>query len=76
LIDDEYLFTGDTIWSDVDGGYSFIATLAENNKLAVRSLQALEKNLRARNRPLKIITGHTGWDGQSGLRLPAPDRTV
>ena len=29
--------------------------------LAVRSLEALEKNLRARNKPLKIITGHTGW---------------
>ena len=61
LIDDEYLFTGDTIWFGADGGYSFIATLAEDNRLAVRSLETLERNLRARNRPLKIITGHTGW---------------
>ena len=61
LIDDEYLFTGDTIWFGADGGYSFIATLAEDNKLAVQSLEKLEKNLRARQRPLKIITGHTGW---------------
>ena len=61
LIDDEYLFTGDTIWFGVDGGYSFLSTLAEDNRLAVRSLEALEKNLRARNKPLKIITGHTGW---------------
>ena len=61
LIDDEYLFTGDTIWFGTDGGYSFLSTLAEDNRLAVRSLEALEKNLRARNRPLKIITGHTGW---------------
>ena len=61
LIDDEYLFTGDTIWFGADGGYSFIATLAEDNDLAVRSLEALEKKLRARNRPMKIITGHTGW---------------
>ena len=61
LIDDEYLFTGDTIWFGADGGYSFIATLAEDNKLAVRSLETLERNLRARNRPMKIITGHTGW---------------
>ncbi|MBQ6019711.1 MAG: MBL fold metallo-hydrolase [Clostridia bacterium] len=61
LIDDEYLFTGDTIWFGADGGYSFIATLAEDNRLAVRSLEKLEKVLRARNRPLKIITGHTGW---------------
>jgi len=61
LIDDEYLFTGDTIWFGADGGYSFIATLAEDNKLAVRSLEKLEKELRRRNKTLKIITGHTGW---------------
>ncbi|MBQ1466899.1 MAG: MBL fold metallo-hydrolase [Solobacterium sp.] len=61
LIDDEYLFTGDTIWFGADGGYSFISTLAEDNTLAVRSLEALEKNLRARKQPFKIITGHTGW---------------
>ena len=61
LIDDEYLFTGDTIWFGTDGGYSFLSTLAEDNRLAVRSLEALEKNLRARNRPFQIITGHTGW---------------
>ena len=61
LVDDEYLFTGDTIWFGADGGYSFIATLAEDNKLSVKSLAKLEKDLRQRNRPLKIITGHTGW---------------
>ena len=61
LIDDEYLFTGDTIWFGADGGYSFISTLAEDNKLAVQSLEKLEKNLRARNTPIRIITGHTGW---------------
>ena len=61
LIDDEYLFTGDTIWFGADGGYSFIATLAEDNRLAVRSLEKLEQELRARNKTLKIITGHTGW---------------
>ena len=61
LIDDEYLFTGDTIWFGVDGGYSFLSTLAEDNKLAVQSLEKLEKNLRTRKQPIKIITGHTGW---------------
>ncbi len=61
LIDDEYLFTGDTIWFGADGGYSFIATLAEDNKLSVRSLEKLEQELRARNKRLKIISGHTGW---------------
>ena len=48
LIDDKYLFTGDTIWLGADGGYSFIAALAEDNKLAVRSLAALETKLRER----------------------------
>ena len=61
LIDDEYLFTGDTIWFGADGGYSFISTLAEDNGLAVRSLEKLEKNLRARSGRIKVITGHTGW---------------
>ena len=61
LIDDEYLFTGDTIWFGADGGYSFISTLAEDNKLAVRSLEKLERILRSRKQPVKIITGHTGW---------------
>lgn len=61
LIDDEYLFTGDTIWFGADGGYSFISTLAEDNNMAVRSLEKLEKNLRARRGIIKIITGHTGW---------------
>ena len=61
LVDDTYLFTGDTIWFGADGGYSFISTLAEDNKLAVRSLAALEKNLRSRKQPISIITGHTGW---------------
>lgn len=61
LIDDEYLFTGDTIWFGADGGYSFISTLAEDNRLAVQSLEKLEKILRDRKKPVKIITGHTGW---------------
>ncbi len=61
LIDDTYLFTGDTIWFGADGGYSFISTLAENNDLAVHSLEKLERILRERNRQFLIITGHTGW---------------
>ena len=61
LIDDKYLFTGDTIWFGADGGYSFINSLAEDNRLALKSLAELEKKLRSRGlRPL-IITGHTGW---------------
>ena len=61
LIDDEYLFTGDTIWFGADGGYSFISTLAEDNKLAVRSLEKLEQNIRARKGRIAVITGHNGW---------------
>lgn len=61
LIDDEYLFTGDTVWFGADGGYRFISTLAEDNKLAVQSLEKLEKKLRGRKQPIKIIADHTGW---------------
>ena len=61
LIDDRYLFTGDTIWLGADGGYSFISALAEDNELAVRSLTALEEKLRGRDLHPLFITGHTGW---------------
>ena len=44
LIGRENLFTGDTLWFGADGGYSFISSLAEDNKLAVKSLAELEKN--------------------------------
>ncbi len=61
LIDDRYLFTGDTIWLGADGGYSFISTLAESNRLAVKSLKLLQDKLKRRGlRPL-FLTGHTGW---------------
>ena len=45
LVDDAYLFTGDTIWLGPDGGYSFINGLAEDNRLAVESLGRLERLL-------------------------------
>ena len=61
LVDDRYLFTGDTIWFGADGGYSFISALAEDNELAVRSLTALEEKLRRRDLDPLFITGHTGW---------------
>ena len=65
LIDEKYLFTGDTLWFGADGGYSFISILAENNKLAVRSLAALEEKLRARGLRPRFLTGHTGWTNNS-----------
>lgn len=61
LIDDTYLFTGDTIWFGLDGGRSFINMLAEDNKTALRSLAVLEEKLRTRGIQPIIITGHTGW---------------
>ena len=60
LIDDKYLFTGDTIWLGADGGYSFISSLAEDNKLAVKSLAALEARLKKTGISPMFITGHTG----------------
>lgn len=61
LIDDVYLFTGDTIWFGSDGGYSFLNSLAEDNALSIRSLERLEKLLKERGLSPKIISGHTGW---------------
>ncbi len=61
LIDDKYLFTGDTIWFGADGGYSFISALAEDNKLAVKSLSILEAKLKKMNIKPIFITGHTGF---------------
>ena len=61
LVDDCYLFTGDTIWLGADGGYAFLNTLAEDRKLQCQSLQRLKEILVKRNLQLKIITGHTGW---------------
>ena len=61
LIDDKYLFTGDTIWFGADGGYSFISARAESNKLAVRSLGILEQKLKKMCVKPLFITGHTGF---------------
>lgn len=61
LIDDAYLFTGDTIWLGLDGGYAFLNILAEDRKLQTKSLNRLKNILKQRDLKLKIITGHTGW---------------
>ena len=74
LLDDRYLFTGDTIWFGADGGYSFISALAEDNKLAVRSLAALEDKLRARGLSPLIITGHTKWTGNLDFAFAHKDK--
>jgi glyoxylase-like metal-dependent hydrolase (beta-lactamase superfamily II) len=74
LVDDKYLFTGDTIWFGADGGYSFIAMLAESNKLSVQSLEKLEANLRKRKRKIAVITGHTGWSDDRDFVFAHRDR--
>lgn len=74
LIDDKYLFTGDTIWFGADGGYSFINSLAEDNKLAVKSLAELEKKLRSRGIKPMIITGHTGWSDDMAFSFRHTDK--
>lgn len=61
LIDDAYLFTGDTIWFGPLGGCSFLDSLAEDNALSVKSLSGLEALLRGRGLNPIVITGHTGW---------------
>ena len=74
LVDEKYLFTGDTIWFGADGGYSFINGLAEDNALARRSLASLEKTLRERALSPKIITGHTGWTDDLDFAFAHRDR--
>ena len=61
LIDDSYLFTGDTLWFGADGGYSFINVLAEDNELSKKSLAKLYNKLQRDNLRPMVITGHTGW---------------
>ena len=74
LIEGKYLFTGDTIWFGADGGYSFISALAEDNKLAVKSLAKLEEKLRSRGIKPIFITGHTGWTDNFAFAFAHRDR--
>ena len=74
LIDDSYLFTGDTIWFGPDGGRSFINMLAEDNKLAIRSLAVLEDKLRGRGLNPIIVTGHTGWTDNMDFAFAHKDK--
>ena len=88
LVDDKYLFTGDALWLGADGGYSFISSLAEDNRLAVKSLAVLEQKLQSRGLHPLFLTGHTGWTDDfefafahkdkfcSPFRKHAPDPTA
>lgn len=61
LIDDKYLFTGDTMWLGADGGYGFINVLADDRKQQCVSLAHLRDLLKSRNLNPIICTGHSGW---------------
>ena len=74
LVDDAYLFTGDTIWFGADGGYSFINVLAEDNNLSIRSLKELKQLLKDRGLSPKVITGHTGWSDDMDFVFAHTDR--
>ena len=74
IVDDRYVFTGDTLWLGADGGYSFINSLAEDNDLSKRSLAALAKTLRERGRNYVIVTGHTGWTDDLDFAFAHIDR--
>ena len=74
LVDGKYLFTGDTLWFGADGGYSFISALAEDNKLAVKSLALLEKKLKKRGLHPYFITGHTGWTDNFAFAFAHKDK--
>lgn len=76
LIDDRYLVTGDSIWFGPDGGYSFITSLAEDNKVAVASLEKLEERLKERNLKPVFITGHTGWTDNFDFAFAHRDKCV
>ena len=71
LVDEKYLFTGDTLWFGADGGYSFISALSEDNKLAVKSSgTAGEKAEKTRTASAVHYRSH-GMDGQHGVCLCA-----
>lgn len=75
LIDDEYLFTGDTIWFGADGGYAFLNSLAEDRKLQNQSLKKLQEILKNRKGKIKVITGHTGWTDDLDFAFAHVDET-
>ena len=61
LIDNAYLFTGDALWLGGDGGYGSVNVLSEDNEMAVKSLQHVQKILKERGLKPRILTAHTGW---------------
>lgn len=75
LIDDAYLFTGDTLWLGADGGKAFINVLAEDNRRSRTSLAELRRRLEERDLRPMIITGHTGWTDDFEFAFAHVDRS-
>ena len=65
---------GIRFWFGADGGRSFINMLAEDNKLAIRSLAVLEEKLRGRGLNPIIVTGHTGWTDNMDFAFAHKDK--
>ena len=68
LIDEAYLFTGDTLWLGMDGGYSFINVLTEDNALATLDRVFGADPARPPSQPAYHHRAHR-LDGQFGLCL-------
>lgn len=61
LIDDEYLFTGDSIALNKDGGYCFFDFFNIDSGLNVKSLQMLHDDLTASEAVRYVFTAHNGF---------------
>lgn len=76
LIDDKYLFTGDSLWLGADGGYGFINVLADNIRAQSVSLARLKRILMKKKIHPVICTGHTGWTDDFEFAFRHIDRTL
>ena len=76
LIDDEYLFSADTIWLGADGGYSFINKLAEDNNWLLNRLQNLRVFCASVDLIPKLSPGIQAGRMTSTLSLLIPMRCV
>lgn len=74
LIDDGYLFLGDTMWLGPDGGHSGINVLAEDNHLNKCALKVLKSRLESRNLKPMLLTCHSGWTGNFDFGFAHIDR--
>lgn len=67
LIDNQYLFTGDTLWFGADGGYSFINGLAEDIELSKKFFEEVRRNASLKRSASKNYYRSYRLDRQSGF---------